>query len=413
MFAKPLAGIAAGALAVGLALASPAHATSAPFNDNLASAQFLPGPTNTVSGFNTGATTETGEPLHLAGHGPFHSVWYRWIAPARGNAIFRTQGSNFDTVLAAYQTGPRGDLVQLASDDDTTFEDGTIRQSLISFRTVQGAIYFIAVDGFSDLNVGSIKLSWTSNDDFAEAQPISGPAAGGFTVAGGSTVGATREAGEPHHANLGTAGSVWFTWQAPATARTEIATLANNFDTLLGVYAGTSLTALTEVGSDNDSGATPHSSQVTFTATAGTVYRIAVDGPKAVVDSGVITQGTFVLRVQQFGPAISVGDASSTEGASGTKNLAVPVTFSEASPSAVSVNFATSSGTATADGDFTARTGTLVIPAGSKSGSILIPILGDKVKESSEQFTVTISKAVGGSARIVDPVASATIVNDD
>ena len=308
---------------------------------------------------------------------------------------------------------PRGDLVQLASNDDTPFEDGTIRQSLIRFPAVQGTTYFIAVDGFSDTNFGSVKLSWTSNDDFAEAQPISGPAPGGFSVAGGNTVGATRETGEPNHAQFGAVGSVWYTWQAPATARTEIATLANNFDTLLGVYTGSSVTGLTEIASDNNSGPTPQSSRVTFTAKAGTTYRIAVDGPKKLAGSGVRSAGSFVLRVQQFGPAISIGDASTTEGVSGTKSLSVPVTFSEASPSAVSVNFATPSGTATAGSDFTARTGTVTIPAGSKSGAILVPILGDTVREASEQFSVTISNPVGGSARIVDSLAGATIVNDD
>jgi hypothetical protein len=56
-----------------------------------------------------------------------------------------------------------------------------------------------------------------------------------------------------------------------------ISTIGSNFDTLLAVYTGTSVSALTEVASDHNNGAN-WISQVVFTATAGTRYQIAVDG---------------------------------------------------------------------------------------------------------------------------------------
>src|SRR5205807_3106000 len=49
---------------------------------------------------------------------------------------------------------------------------------------------------------------------------------------------------------------------------------------LLGVYTGNSVNALTAIIKNDDISADPHiiQSSVTFTATAGTVYKIAVDG---------------------------------------------------------------------------------------------------------------------------------------
>ena len=54
-------------------------------------------------------------------------------------------------------------------------------------------------------------------------------------------------------------------------------TYGSDFDTLLAVYIGTSVDALTEVASDDDGGP-GLTSRVVFSATGGTTYRIAVDG---------------------------------------------------------------------------------------------------------------------------------------
>ena len=112
-----------------------------------------------------------------------------------------------------------------------------------------------------------------TNDSFANATVITGVSG----ATSGSTVGATKESGEPNHAgNLGGA-SVWFNWVAPANGTVTFNTAGSGFDTLLGVYTGTSVSALSLVASDDDlpPGTT---SAVTFAAVSGTEYRIAVDG---------------------------------------------------------------------------------------------------------------------------------------
>jgi hypothetical protein len=120
------------------------------------------------------------------------------------------------------------------------------------------------------------------NDNFAQRQILTGtnPSATGFNI------GATKEAGEPNHAGNTGGKSVWWTWTAPENGVVTIDTSGSVFDTVMGVYTGTSVSALAFVASDDDNG-NGLTSKVTFSATAGTAYAIAVDGYGG--DSGRIT----------------------------------------------------------------------------------------------------------------------------
>src|SRR5436190_21333340 len=57
-------------------------ALAAPVNDNFANAIPLTGLTVTTTGSNSGATRESGEPIHVTSSGT-HSAWWRWTAPDR------------------------------------------------------------------------------------------------------------------------------------------------------------------------------------------------------------------------------------------------------------------------------------------------------------------------------------------
>lgn len=117
------------------------------------------------------------------------------------------------------------------------------------------------------------------NDLFANATVITAPQA----IVTGSNVGATKEPGEPNHAgNLG-GQSVWWTWTAPTNGTVTLDTTGSSFDTLLAVYTGDSVSNLTLVAGNDDfnqviAPALDVASTVTFSATAGTTYHIAVDG---------------------------------------------------------------------------------------------------------------------------------------
>jgi Calx-beta domain len=110
-------------------------------------------------------------------------------------------------------------------------------------------------------------------------------------------------------------------------------------------------------------------------------------------------------------PAISVGDASVSEGSSGGTTLSVPVTLSAASRSTVTVGYATADGTASAGSDYTAANGTLTFRPGEKQKTIPVSVAGDTRIEPDETLSVTLSSPVN--ATIAKGTATATITNDD
>lgn len=130
------------------------------------------------------------------------------------------------------------------------------------------------------------------NDNFAQAtviDPEAGSVDGGADLTGNNED-ASAEAGEPNHAHsqYGEAfHSLWWTWTAPRAVSVSLDTCGSTFDTRLAVYTGSSVGALTEVDSSNNTDANSPCpgllSYLTFDAVEGTTYHIAVDtdGPLA------------------------------------------------------------------------------------------------------------------------------------
>ena len=116
-----------------------------------------------------------------------------------------------------------------------------------------------------------------ANDRFADAVTLQGPS-GSVT---GTNVNARKEAGEPDAIPGQTAGgrSVWYAWAAPASGTATFDTVGSDFDTTLSVFNGAAVTALLRVADNDDiTRAQDTASRVVFPVTAGTVYRIMVDG---------------------------------------------------------------------------------------------------------------------------------------
>jgi hypothetical protein len=118
---------------------------------------------------------------------------------------------------------------------------------------------------------------------------------------------ATKEPGEPDIAGNPGGHSVWWQWQAPSTGPVTVTTDGSSFDTLLGVFTGTSLSNLVLVAS-NDDAPGRLTSEVTFQAQAGTDYQIVVDGADG--DSGEI-----VLTVTGDPPVLCVPDSLTSSAA--------------------------------------------------------------------------------------------------
>jgi hypothetical protein len=110
-------------------------------------------------------------------------------------------------------------------------------------------------------------------------------------------------------------------------------------------------------------------------------------------------------------PSLKIGDATVTEGNTGTALAVFTVTLAATSAQPVTVQFSTADGTATAGSDYQARSGTLTIPAGQTTGTITVPVLGDRLPEPDETFVVNLSGATN--ATVADGQAVGTIVDDE
>lgn len=146
-----------------------------------------------------------------------------------------------------------------------------------------------------------------ANDAFASAVVLPGPS---HSFAG-ANVGAGKDSGEGSHAGNAGGASVWWKWTAPKTGVVTVDTAGSRFDTLLAVYTGTAVNALTTVASDDNSGPA-NTSKLTFNATAGTVYPIAVDGSGGATGAIVLNLG-YAYHFSTFaGLAGSAGGTDAT-----------------------------------------------------------------------------------------------------
>jgi uncharacterized delta-60 repeat protein len=264
------------------------NAMAQPANDNFVGATDLGvlGTPGTFSDNNTGASREPGEPLIVTNAGGA-SIWYTWTAPTNGTVSFDTVGSSIDTLLGVYLGNSVSNLTLIAQDDNS----GGGTASKVTFNAIAGTVFRIAVDGAGGVQ-GGITLNWSivapagvsSNDVFTNATVISG---GSGTIFGYNLF-ATKEfklnpnppplvVTEPNiGGNVGGA-SIWYSWTAPSAGVVTFDTAGSSFDTLLGIYSGTNVFQLFTVA-QNDDFMEKRSSLVSFIASAGTTYRIGVDG---------------------------------------------------------------------------------------------------------------------------------------
>lgn len=264
------------------------ESTGVPANDRFEAAEVLPHTRGTLRTRTGEATREAGEPQH-AGNVGGASLWWSWTAPAAGRLKLDTRGSSFATVLGVYTGATLGSLTAVASSGATDEQDF----GEVQFPVVAGTVYRLAVDG-RDGATGELTLnlafSEPPNDDFARRTVLTG-----FPVtATGSNRNATAEAGsDAAHASVPSGQSVWWEWTSPTNGFVAISTAGSSFNTLLAIYTGDSLDALTEVKANDNFSEQPgvFASQVTFQATAGTRYLLAVDGYYG--QSGDIQLGLF------------------------------------------------------------------------------------------------------------------------
>ena len=126
-----------------------------------------------------------------------------------------------------------------------------------------------------------------ANDDFSQAAALSG-ANGAPHVVTGTNRRASSEPGEPNHAGVAGGRSVWYRLDATASGTATLDTFDSGIDTLLAVYTGGDVGALTPVGSNDDDGGLRFS-RVQVPVLAGVSYHVAVDGKAGAAGSLSLT----------------------------------------------------------------------------------------------------------------------------
>ena len=197
-----------------------------------------------------------------------------------------------------------------------------------------------------------------------------------------------------------------------ATAATVVFTTSNGTAT-----AGEDYTAKTEVVAFN---AGETEKNVTVTVTGDTKDEddetvIATLSSPSTGETLADAQGVGTIQDNDGPPSLSIADTDQAENAS---PAVFTVTLSAASGRTVTVDYTTTSGTATAGTDFTTTAGTLTFAPGTTSRTISVPLTNDTTDESNETFTVTLSnpdasRPAAEKATLADATATGTINDDD
>ncbi len=134
------------------------HLGRSPANNNFAGRLTLTGELAEGSAQTVGATLEANEPVPNINFPGSRSVWWTWTAPRSGNVTLSTDGSSFNTILAAYTGAVINGLSLVGENNDRV--DVKIRTSLLSFAAVGGTTYQIQLAGVEDLS-GLARLTLT------------------------------------------------------------------------------------------------------------------------------------------------------------------------------------------------------------------------------------------------------------
>lgn len=261
-------------------------------NDDFADAEPIEVDELSFSFDNWGATKEPGEPDHRGNPGGA-SVWFEWTAPRTGGVSF--QACNVAIGLQALVAVYTGSTVA-ALTPVPQIVGGVGGTCSYWWWAVAGTTYRIAYDGafdpaadIAEMTEDSASLGYfPNNDEFEDADELINP----FTktaptqglVIGPTTVGASKEPGEPDHAGNAGGHSVWFSWTAPETGSVQLSACQANFPPLIAVYTGFSVNALLPVASnDGPPGqdcptVADATGAIGFNIHAGVTYMIAVDG---------------------------------------------------------------------------------------------------------------------------------------
>jgi hypothetical protein len=130
--------------------------------------------------------------------------------------------------------------------------------------------------------------------------------------------------------------------------------------------------------------------------------RNGVTSHRIYLPDAIAAVGTPTSGLQFSSSAYSVDESAGS--------VTITVTRGGDTSAAVTVDYATSDGTATAGQDYTAVSGTLPFGSGVTSSTFAVPITADSVTEGNETVNLTLSNPTGGASLGTPSTAVLTIV---
>lgn len=371
-----------------------------PVNDSFEKATALTGRGVTLTNQKGSAATANaldpylGKPLAAK---PLRSIWYRFDAPL---SISNVRVIIADNTATGSRAGvfrlidPDGGAGSLVSVEQATVSGG-LDTDTITFSITHKARYYIVIDAPGSVDI-TLKIPGHDNDFFENATVL----AGNEDTIVGTNINASNDLDVPSTlpSPIPQAG-VWYRWTPSFSGAAHIDTFFSEVspgsphDTILAVYSGTSLANLTLLDADDDTQASG-SSKVSFTASAGTTYRIWVGtfeqknrGNFTLSYYPATTSGEFVLRTltsvteNQGNVVVEVRHLRPGVAASVTLKTGVP----------------SSGQIATAGADYIPVNTTLNFSASQlELTTSFVTILRDDVVDPGERFSVTLSAPTAG-----------------
>ena len=205
------------------------------------------------------------------------SLWYL-VTGTGGPVTLSTRRSNFDTILAVYDTSTTPTTANhiRCDDDGNDFDDG---ESELVFPSVAGRDYLVQVGGFHDADAGTYEVGNVgfdayrapANDQRGSATPITAGTAPLFDNFGATSGAEPLKCGTVNYAK-----TVWFRWVAPFTGDATFTASSPNLDTVLSVFPAGSGTT---IGCSDDAVGSGTSSRVPARRViGGRTYEIQVGG---------------------------------------------------------------------------------------------------------------------------------------
>ncbi|HYI45902.1 MAG TPA: hypothetical protein VE174_10650 [Actinomycetota bacterium] len=200
------------------------------------------------------------------------TVWYQYTAKRSVRLVAETFGSDYNTLIGAYDGKPLLNTNEVGCNDDYR---SNIQQSRVSFQATAGRTYNFVVSGDSPgLLVFTLRpVIPPPHDDLSQARNVQVELPFEDRV---DTTDATLDINDP--SCRGRARSVWYRYERPrewTARRVMISTRGSDYETAVSVYTG-SRNALNQIECKADG----YRSRVRFLTEPGETYWVMVSAPE-------------------------------------------------------------------------------------------------------------------------------------